>query len=329
MDKKRKLEKYMEQGIEILLGSPDNPDNYIYKFKESGLCVREVLYDTNKGGEPVEICQITDTHLSILNERDMEENNPSVMSTYKERAWLRDGGGISMIKKAMEYASCFDQTIITGDVIDYLTWGSLECMKKNITDIDSDVIISLGGHDITRVMTGLVPDESTLKSRKEILKGYIPHNMDYYSRVLGNKVMVIQLNNGETRYFKGQVNKLKKDIEKAKREKLIILIFQHEPICTNNPADKECVPIRDNDDGPIVRNFCDDEKYIGSQYIDDATEEMYKLIISNADTIKGIFCGHVHYDFKTEILNRNKIIPQYILGVNAYKNGRVMKITVK
>ena len=329
MDKNIKKEKYMEQGIEVLKGSPDDLDNYVYKFKDSGLYVREVEYETNKGGAPIEICQITDTHISLLNDKDKEENNPSVMSTYERRGWLRNGTAIPMLETAMEYASLFDQTVISGDIIDYLTWGSLEYITENILKVDKDVIFSLGGHDITRVMTGLVPDETTLESRKEIVSRFIPHDIDYHSEVLGDKVIVVAINNGETKYYERQLEALKKDIEKARKENLIILIFQHEPIATRNPDEKAVLPICDNDDNPKGFNFYDNEHYIGSHSIDDVTDEVYNMMTGNADVIKGIFCGHEHYDYKTEIINGDNVTPQYVLGINAYRNGRVMKIKVK
>ena len=53
----------------------------------------------------------------------------------------------------------------------------------------------------------------------------------------------------------------------------------------------------------------------------------------NADVIRGIFCGHWHSDFYTEILaetpdGKKTVIPQYVLTGNMYDKGHALIITV-
>jgi hypothetical protein len=62
----------------------------------------------------------------------------------------------------------------------------------------------------------------------------------------------------------------------------------------------------------------------------------HDLIRQSADVIKGVFCGHRHSDFYTEILGidqngapNQKVIPQYILTATVYDDrGHMMKITI-
>ena len=63
---------------------------------------------------------------------------------------------------------------------------------------------------------------------------------------------------------------------------------------------------------------------------DYATQNVYDLIVINADIIDAAFCGHKHVNLYSEIQGINgNIIPQYTLIGNAYGIGpSVLKITV-
>ena len=65
-----------------------------------------------------------------------------------------------------------------------------------------------------------------------------------------------------------------------------------------------------------------------------ATEQVYNLITNNGDIIKGVFNGHMHNDYYTEILAKtasgeDTVIPQYTMTASIYEDGRAVKITVK
>lgn len=333
---KREEEKaryFMQPRIDIC-GSWEDPRTHIYQLCHSRLMVREIEVLSGKGGEPIGILQISDMHLNAMNQRDWEENNPSVMSTREYRTAFRDRYTVPNAVRAMELAQFYDQVILTGDIIDYLTYGSLELMRELVWEPCRTAMAAVGGHDITRVMQGRVPDPSTLESRYGILGQYWRHDLFYSSKVLGNKVMVIQMNNGESRYYDFQVKKLAGDMEKARKENLILLIFQHEPLCTRNPEESHVEPVRIGDpDGD--RNFC--TGHLGWKPLEKATEDMYRLITENGDIIKGIFCGHEHSTLYTEILasytekgiRKETVIPQYVDQGNLYDDGHVVIITVK
>jgi hypothetical protein len=143
-------------------------------------------------------------------------------------------------------------------------------------------------------------------------------------------VICIGLDNGQGKYLPCQIGKLKEDIEKARKENLIILLFQHENISTLNPSDKEVAAIHMHNYKPVC-NFYDGLKLIGRpDDTEKATLDFYKLLTENADVIKGVFCGHQHNIFYTEILAGDSVIPQYTLTANPYfKNGTLAKIIIK
>lgn len=331
-------EDYFAQDIRTICGSPENLTSWIYRLNDSGVYVREAVFDTGKNdGEEVTIVQITDMHFNYVNERDMEEANPSIMSTIEHRTWLRGGASYLSAIRAMEYASYADQTIITGDTLDYLSWGAMELTQKYVWDIDPNALISLGGHDITRKMQGTVIDPASLESRQAILQDFWRHDIFYTSKVLKDRVMVIQLDNGCGKYWASQANMLLDDIKTAREKGYVILLFEHEPICTRNPADKENIAVRKNDKETF--NFYETGIGAYGSALDDSFR-VYQLITSNADVIRGIFCGHRHSDFYSEVMAtyinedgriENSTIPQYVLTGNPYDGhaGHVLKITVK
>lgn len=322
-----------------IVGDPSDPQGWIYQ-KEDGMFVREARFQSRKPHtKPVRILHFTDVHLNWTNEQDLA--NEEVMYTKQCRKWNADGASVKALEKAMRYAEGFDQTVITGDVLDYLSCGAMELMDKYIWDKDPDVMVALGGHELTRQMQTGRPDMTALEDRQALLEAFWRHDMYYFSKVLGDKVMLIQLDNSCHKYWDHQVKKLAKDIGRARQNGWIVLIFQHEPISTGKPEDVDSIcTLRESSGAGNTRNFyC---KYcvghIGES--DRPTREVYRLLTENADVVKGIFCGHSHSAYFMEVLgsyedkdgNRHEaMIPQYVEEGLVYDNyvGHVMEITVE
>ena len=321
---------YFAQGIEPVCGDPAHPETYIYRVKSSGVHVREHVIDSGLGGEAVEIVQITDVHFNAFDEED--EQNEELMLTKAGRQWLRGGASVAGIRKAMEYARFADQTVITGDTLDFLSHAAMELTQKYIWDVDPSALITLGGHDITRSMQSPQPDRTSLASRLAILRGFWKHDLFYESRLIGGKALVVALDNGCGRYREEQIPKLEADIALARENGYVLLLFQHEPIDTGRPEDAALPAIRVYD--PPTWNA---RLAIGSPDLpaDPATEQVLRLIKENADVVRGIYCGHQHSAFYCEVLASCRgvpsVIPQYILEGNPYDGqcGHVLRITVK
>lgn len=162
--------------------------------------------------------------------------------------------------------------------------------------------------------------------------------MYYFSEIIHDNVMIIQLDNGCHKYWDFQIPKLEKDLKKARQNGYTILIFQHEPICTGRAEDKQVPSFYVWEDCEPYANFYDN--CVGHELISDtSTMEVYRMITENADIVRGIFCGHEHGSFYTEVeglyadkdgIVCSKIIPQYLLECNVYAGytGHVLKITV-
>jgi len=307
-----------------------------YILKETGQHICEFNLKLGLGGEHVEIAQITDVHLNYCLSDDLEDEEARL--TKRCRIWLADGISVTSLNKAMDIASFCDQTVITGDILDYISVGSIMLTKKHIFERNPEIICTLGGHDITKEMQTEQPDKLPLEERLKIVEDFWIHDIYYYSKTIKNKIVVVGLNNGMGRYFTHQVEDLKCEIQKARDEGKYILIFQHEPISTGNPCDTSVEPslVVDGANAP-PRDFYNG--CIGAPTTTDIpTKEMYSLITENADVIKGVFCGHYHSAFYTELKatyggeeKTQTIIPQVIAVANPYFDhaGSVTRIIIE
>lgn len=321
-------------GLEDLVGSKDDINNWIYIDHSTHVMMREVHIDSGLGGEPAVIAHMTDLHFNYCNQQDFEESNPSIMSTYLNREWYRGGKSVNKAINGLEKAAKeADQLVITGDVLDYLSWGAIELTYKFIWDKYPDTLITLGNHEATRVCEGELDDPTTLESRLEILKENWKHDIFYTSKIIKDKVMVIQMDNASDntvpgRFWECQIEPLKKDLALAREKGYVVLLFYHIPIATNNEEQGVVKPIRGEEGECYFAN------YGSSHNADEYSSEVYNLIVNNADVIKGTFCGHLHNDYYTEIIAKNSdgtdaIIPQYVSHGMIYDGGHMIWITVK
>ena len=255
---------------------------------------RYVTIDANKKGSTVNILQISDFHIVNTNAQDLQ--NPVTASVFEKYSGSKNGMGRTQFDEILKFTSYFDFTVGTGDNVDYMHLGALGLFKDTIFKLDN-VLLALGNHDISRMNNASVADTTTLESRYEILSQNWAHDVDYTSRVVDNTVMIIQLDNSQSKYYGDQAIKLEADIQRARNENLTVLIFQHVPLGVNDMNQSRVTPI----DGGTAQNF--QKTYIGgSKYAaDTVTAKVYELIIKNADVVRGVFCGHEHEDFYTEI----------------------------
>ena len=303
-------------------------DPWHYRY-EDGLMVREFVIDTGKGGDPIEIIQLTDIHINYCNEEDLKD--PVLKSTYENRTWLKNFAVKKNLQRCLAYAEGADQLVITGDIYDYLSEGAIEMAQEYIFGPNPDVLACLGNHEPLKKMQGTVEETTAHEERMQILEQTWCHDVYYQSRVLGEKVMLIVMDNasggGIGAFHDSQVPLLEADLALARENGYAVLLFFHIPISTGNPNDREVYTSYRGD--AQKRDFYDQCIRNSSE---GASGEIYRMIVNNSDIIKGVFNGHHHSDFYTEIWGAGEnagVIPQYTICGVPYGNGHIMKITVK
>ena len=322
--------KYAGADKITVTGNANNPNYYIYKLGENGISVRDVVIDLGLDNQ-LEIVQLSDMHFNYLNATDYKVKNPTVLSTNDVRTFGKNASSVVKARKALDFARTADAVVLTGDTIDYLSYGGIELLYKEIWDVIPDAMVTMGNHEYLQRMQGVMPESLSAERRWEILRSVWKHDIDYTSKVIGGKVMLIQLNNGEGKFYASQKAMLEADIALARANGYAVLAFMHEPISTGNASDTNITAIR-KDDGSASGNYYSGQ--VGGPNADAATKAICDIIAANGDIIKGVFNGHQHADYYSEILAKtasgaNTIIPQYTLSGCIYGNGNALKITVK
>lgn len=318
----------------------DSAAGDIYRL-ENGLFVRDVHIHAGIG-VTVTIGHTADLHFNYCNERDFKEANPTVMSTYENRVWLKNGASVPNAVRCLDFLSDTDKTVVNGDTLDYLSHGGMELMQRELWDKYPNITVTVGGHDCVRKMQGVVADSSTRDERLATVRDFWRHDIFYTSELVRERVLVVALMNDPGRFYEVQVEKFRADLARAREMGYVILMFMHEPLATRNPRDR-VTRVEDlvlpGDTGGYPRNFCDGINHEGGHWLsggvksNEATMALYELITSNADVVKGVFAGHCHSDMYNEIVARTPDgteakIPQYVTTSNAYDGGHAMRIFV-
>ena len=264
------------------------------------------------------------------------------MSTYEGRTWLKDAGSVPVARKVLDYARQSDLLVAAGDIFDYLSHGAIELTHKEIWRYFPSALICNGNHELYQKMQGSVAETIPMAERHAWLDSVWKHDRTYTSRVLKNKVMAIQLDNGLNTFNTTQATKLNADLEIARAKGYTVLLFMHIPLLTNNPAEESLAPIRCDDYTASEDfyknsggNLCVKPSDLGTG---NAKDQVYSLITNNGDIIRGVYNGHFHCDFYSEIVaktadGKDTVIPQYTVTGSIYEkdgaSGHVLKITVK
>ncbi len=297
-------QKYNEVRLTVN-GSPADPNTYIYQLKDSGLNIREVTVNSEKDGEAVELVYLTDPHLS----------------TTKTTA-------VAPLRKILDYASTADKILLGGDNIDAVSQGNFKIFKRELWDMAPDAFATIGNHDIANATGTTMSNDQLLNA----LQDNWNHDIYYSSAVLKDKVMVIQLYNGDKAFHQEQIQPLTDDLALAREKGYAVVMMTHIALCTNNPAETAVTDLRG---GTVTYNFYSNQynDFVGSSRLPEgATKTVYELIVNNADIIDALLTGHTHSDYYTEIVGKSPtggeaLIPQYTVGGAGSNN--LLKITVE
>lgn len=314
--------------VSTVCGSAADQNKYIYK-NSAGLAIHKIVIDSGKGGEAVDIVELSDLHFNYLNAQDYAEKNPTLMASVQNRTWLANGSSVPQARKLLDYALLADQIVVNGDSLDYLSHGALEILKKEIWARVPDAIVAGGNHEIYQAMANdfnntnvlMVNESMTMDTRVKWLHEEWQHDYNYLSRVINNKVMVIQLDNGQSKFLDGQAELFAKDVALARQKGYTVLVFMHIPVYTNNMKERHVQAY--NGSNTDRYDFCKNKKkaFVGSpdDAADSANAKVYSVLTNNADVIKGVFTGHMHSSYYTEIVAKtadgtDTKIPQYTMN---------------
>lgn len=309
---------------------------------ESGLKTREFHIKAGNTGHSVSVIQLTDLHIGYCNDEDLK--NPTLESTDANRFWPSLTKVLSNLDSALNYADSqnADQIVVTGDALDYLSQGGLILLRNLIWNrYPGKVLITPGNHELVQKMQGTVAESLTPEERYSLLRDNWGHDPIYTSRILRDRVMVIQMDNGlndrdevaqphsGNLFHPEQVERLRADLELAKKNRYVVLLFFHTPIGTGNPDDKVVSAAYTPDSSVHPTQNLYENVAAGTDHDSKASAAIWNLICENSDNIAAVFAGHVHADYYSEIVGKTRSIPQLLLTGLSYESGHALKITVE
>ena len=247
--------------------------------------------------KPLRILHLTDAHIALADDEDsdaLKEKSAARRTVFfnEGKAPLRDPVGF--LEEAMEYAKSFDYTVITGDVFDRISHGSVDKIRSVLAD--KEYLFCLGNHEFS-IVTGHAPKEQR-GDILELLKTVFRGNLFFESKVVGG-VNLIATDNSGYYWTEEQYELLKAEVAKG----YPILLFTHSPL---ENGIRTLDPNHDGRTATIRRLILED----GGTEQTLATTCKVTDYIANEPLIKATFGGHFHGNMIKEFGNKNT----YILG---------------
>ena len=294
-----------------------------------GIDLREihVTGGTNINATDAVIGVVSDSHINVITEEDLYDAE-TVFST-KTRTHIDT---LDNLVNSLELMNKFDAIAMTGDIMDYLNIGSLKALKEAVFDKNYNALYALGDHEIVKNMVTYLHEMDSYEEKTALLQEYWPHNIYYTSKLVNNNVLMVQLDNSTDYYLKCQAEQLAQDIEFARENGYVIIIFQHQPVTTGNPEHTAVPSLSDATGSYKTYNFYTGEVDVAGGW----SKKVYELMTGNADVVRAVISGHAHSAYYAEINAKlpdgtPTTIPQYVntsMWLNG-GNGSGMKIVVE
>lgn len=272
--------------------------------------------------KPLRALHISDTHLLFPDRRDNEAKFKIAMRRYGEFQYTDTGRNLPWFLDALQYAKdhC-DLLLHTGDLIDCVSYQTLEVAQKLLALSGVDYFMCAGNHEYTHY-SGQHPE--TPEERAEgykLVPPYFRNDLFFASRIV-NGLNLIALDNGNYQFTAGQLMALEKEI--AKGYPMILLI--HNPLYTPGLAE-----VRINEEGgkDLAMAACPREawtKYPQHRPIaPNAETEAFLACLRQTPQIKAVLAGHIHlHRSYHDVLWGDT--SQYVAGCGYYGHGAVFEI---
>jgi len=261
--------------------------------------------------KPFRLLHISDTHITLCDERDDERKQKLAASRTKSFPYAD-----RYLTEAEIYAKENNMPIAhTGDLIDFVSYQNLDRAKKFTAE--NDVFFAAGNHEFSLYVGEAFEDEAYRNQSLDKVQAAFTNDIRFFSRKI-NGVNLIAIDDGYYRFDLPQYEALQTEIAYG----LPIILFMHNPLYEQSLYDmmgKRGSPCAYLTSTPVelMKNYS--EYRFRQQNADEITWHTTRLI-ENCPLIKAIFTGHLHFDYEGIVAGK---IPQYVTGIGT---GRVIEI---
>lgn len=251
---------------------------------------------------PFRLLHISDTHLTLADERDDKRKNDLAAGRHPAFA-----NAEKYLAEACEMAKKGDMPIVhTGDLIDFVSEANLDAAKKFMDE--NNVFFTVGNHEFSLYVGEAFEDEAYRNQSLAHVQESFPDPLRFCVRKI-NGVKLIGIDDGYYRFDKEQFDALKKEVS----EGLPIILFLHNPLhepglYEESMKKNPCAYLTSTPE-ELMKGY--DEYRYRQQKADEITLEVTRYIES-CPLIKAIFAGHLHWDYDGIVADR---IPQYVTGI--------------
>ncbi len=221
--------------------------------------------------KPVRVLHITDVHISLADASDGEDmiaHAASRREVFFREARFPERDPQSYLEEAMALGAAFDATVITGDVIDFVSNANLRAAKRILAG--RDFMFCAGNHEFCPKVG--VPD--SFDRRVElypVITEVFGTDISFESRVIGG-VNLISADNSYFIWSEEQIKRFDAELERG----LPIVVFSHTPpddaCMLHSPSHRDLVP---------------------TEEVRERTLRFHERLIAHP-LVKGFVAGHWH-----------------------------------
>ncbi len=270
--------------------------------------MKEVITKLHIGLEkPVTVLQISDTHLTLCDERD----NARKAALAAHRATIFPGAE-SCLNEIETLAKREGHLLVhTGDLTDFVSAANLDRAAQFANACD--VMMVAGNHEFSQYVGEAVEDAAYRNGSLDRVQAGYHNDIRFTSRMVGG-VNLIGIDNGYYLFDREQFDALRREVAKG----LPIILFLHVPLYSEALYD-HCLAIGKTSAYltavPEEKTKCYPPERRVQQRADKVTREMVAYI-REEPLIQAVFAGHLHHDFTCTVGDR---LPQYVTGMDTVR----------
>ena len=270
----------------------------------------EILQTTIRIGlkKPVRFLHVTDSHISLADERDNADLRWLAEARAKEFDGGEPGSAVQLYREISDYARKRNLFVVhTGDLIDFLSQANFDFLDRAFDGVD--YLYAAGNHDFCHFVGRATEDAAYKRENRKKTAPHLRSNLHFDSHVLGG-VNLVALDDSYYLIDDGQTEMLRAEAAKG----LPMVLCMHAPLYTPRCAEKR---LAENPCAYLVAppadvsaRYPEDRRL--QQTPDEATLRAVDYIKSEP-LIKAIIAGHTHQNEEEPLENG---IPQYTTGAS-------------
>ncbi len=270
--------------------------------------MREIVTKVTIGlQKPMTVLQISDTHLTLCDDRDNARKK--ALAAHRTTIFPRAD---EFLEKIEALAQKDGRLLIhTGDLTDFVSVANLERAAQFANMCD--VMMVAGNHEFSQYVGEATEDAAYRNVSLDRVQAAYHNDIRFTSRVVGG-VNLVGIDNGYYLFDREQFDALRREVAKG----LPMILFLHVPLYCD-PLYAHSLSLGKSSAylmaTPEEKMECYPPDRRLQQRADEITREMVAYIEAEP-LIQAVFAGHLHHDFTCMIGGR---LPQYVTGMDTVR----------